>query len=672
MTNGNGRDHDHDNDHDSHHLNSTSTPQLQQGKGTTRHSITVALPSTSATSASASASASAFSSSRTQSHNHSRNLRPSQPPQPSASARLTFPENHPLGHPPKERQVKASSSLYNLWGVYPWEVVNPDQQPEKWSYNLIEKLVSLGRKTTLDWARAQLAETIQYGGILTVRAVSSIIDRVETEIDNATGNPIAPPNLRRSAVRPGRQTASPSITRSRGTRNTPRPRRRTAHSAATTRNQGDQGTEQDSDEDDHDHDASQRGGSERGGRRGQAQNSIEVHQDQDSRENSPFSHHSSDIDDFHDTDSNIHVYDQEEFGHEHNPSDFSPPFEHHSMPTLAPLEQPVEPVSTHGRGSTPAATQAKSTSARVDNNSEIDKGQNGSGTKRSRRQSLYGPRKRPKPSLETEEDRTILLMQPTFVAVNPLPLDGEDGSREDVLAHFLSVPAARCHSLLAECTELDRTRNLAEKTLEKAKEKLKCQDEKGESLRNKISSLEKEIAAKENHRTALLAAENEAVEAATRLKNVRKAAGLPDVEETPVDSPASAQVGAHIDHLRLDLATMKEELTAHTHAREELSFEMQSAKQKIDDTNDDWEQASKEYIRWCELTNNTALQVSLLFNLHVMPQAGTPDEDTNGVIDGPTVLTSADQLETIQTTPKLHRSHSRRDMRNGSVDLGAA
>ncbi|RYC56296.1 hypothetical protein CHU98_g9915 [Xylaria longipes] len=113
---------------------------------------------------------------------------------PSSRTIVQLPPDHPLENPPKTRHTRAVGSIVKNWGVWPWDIIATDQQPQAWSDNLLDKLVSLSRHATLPWAHEQLQNTIAQGKPLALRDVKTVLERAIAQSPQASSRaPSAPP-----------------------------------------------------------------------------------------------------------------------------------------------------------------------------------------------------------------------------------------------------------------------------------------------------------------------------------------------------------------------------------------------------------------------------------------------------------------------------------------------
>ncbi|RWA03146.1 hypothetical protein EKO27_g11959 [Xylaria grammica] len=100
----------------------------------------------------------------------------------SPTPALLLPPGHPANGPDAERKSDVCQRFHELWGIYPWELVGDDKLLKcSWSTNLLDRLLTLAQRTTLEWAQPQLIESIRPGCSLGVGAVDRVLKVADTE-----------------------------------------------------------------------------------------------------------------------------------------------------------------------------------------------------------------------------------------------------------------------------------------------------------------------------------------------------------------------------------------------------------------------------------------------------------------------------------------------------------
>ncbi|KAI1747744.1 hypothetical protein F4782DRAFT_535106 [Xylaria castorea] len=556
-----------------------------------------------------------------------------QPSALPARGPVQLPSHHPLGDPPKDRHISAVSSIYKYWTVFPWDVVAADQQPGTWSDNLLDKFVRLARCTTLPWAHDQLQRTITQGKTLAPRDLD-IVWKKATEQDPQTGLPRAPPNPQVTATATATATASTTTTTSRerhrtdpvanlalvGSTATPHlphtppfgPPRRLSMTTSSEAATGETDTNSNND---------------------------------NSNNNNKKNNNSSS--------SNSIINNNKTAANDYSKQLSSP------RPRSRQLGPPRMSATSNTQDTSSASVQYHRLFLETNEGShelETD------GMRRLGQPSLYRKgTKRLRLSAGTDYSPSVT---PVLTAPNHLPFDIESGSKE-VLAHFLSIPGARCHLLRSKCAKLDETRKRAQDRLEKLVAELQPLESKKESLQHEVFSQEKEIADKEMHYQDLVEAEKRFADASKVYHLARQRAGIIDAQEVapPGNSGESSQARRLIDDLQTKLQAKKEELVYHSSYCERVDREIEIAKREVDETTNEWETACDEYGKWCQLLNFTTREVSELFG-SLSIRAG-PNDEVYGAPGRTITLVSADQLQFTETTPPRH-SRSAGGMSAGS------
>ncbi|KAI0410645.1 hypothetical protein F5X98DRAFT_87564 [Xylaria grammica] len=128
----------------------------------------------------------------------------------SPTPALLLPPGHPANGPDAERKSDVCQRFHELWGICPWELVGDDKLLKcSWSTNLLDRLLTLAQRTTLEWAQPRLIESIRPGCSLGVGAVDRVLKVADTEVDRPSRRRLAPPNPLWTPVasRPTRRTS---------------------------------------------------------------------------------------------------------------------------------------------------------------------------------------------------------------------------------------------------------------------------------------------------------------------------------------------------------------------------------------------------------------------------------------------------------------------------------
>ncbi|OTA65728.1 hypothetical protein K449DRAFT_462835 [Hypoxylon sp. EC38] len=131
-------------------------------------------------------------------------------PRPVETLDIALPAGHPLKRPVSNRNKQAAQRIYQLWNIWPWQLFPTDSPhlPTIWTDNILDKLKTIARCTTLPHARRLLDANITDGQPLSLAVLNAVIDACKEESDTPQNPAIKSSKRKQSCIVVGHRRGS--------------------------------------------------------------------------------------------------------------------------------------------------------------------------------------------------------------------------------------------------------------------------------------------------------------------------------------------------------------------------------------------------------------------------------------------------------------------------------